>query len=99
MQIEVLELAKLEIDDAREYYNLQTEKLGDSFRDDIKSCIDRIVLFPELYPRVVQDIRKSLLHRFPYSLFYVIEDETIIVLSVAHQSRKPHYWVSDLVKD
>ena len=97
MQIEVLELAKLEIDDAQEYYNLQTNKLGDSFKDDVKACIDRIVLFPELYPRVVQDVRKSLLHRFPYSLFYIVESSTIIILSVAHQSRKPYYWVSKRV--
>ena len=99
MQIEILELAKLEIEDAQEYYNLLTDRLGDSFKDDVKGCIDRIVLFPELYPMVVQEIRKSLLHRFPYSLFYIVENDTIIILSVAHQSRKPYYWVSNRVEE
>ena len=98
MQINILELAKLELDDAQEYYNLQRDSLGDNFKDDVKGCIDRIVLFPELYPKVVKEIRKSLLHRFPYTLFYIIEDDVIIILSVAHQSRKPYYWVSDRTK-
>jgi len=98
MPIEILELAKLELEDAQEYYNLHSDGLGDKFKDDVKGCIDRIVLFPELYPKIVKEIHKSLLHRFPYTLFYIIENDMIIILSVAHQSQKPYYWVSSRVK-
>jgi len=93
MIVEILEYAKLEIDDAHEYYNLHQDKLGVSFKEDVKSCIDRIVKLPELYPKVSNDIRKSLLHRFPYTVFYAIKKDKILILSVAHQSRKPFYWV------
>jgi len=93
MQLEISEYAKYEIDDAVEYYNLQEDKLGDIFKMDVKNCIDRILISPNLYPNIVENIKRSLLHRFPYSIFYAIESEKIIILSVAHQSRKPFYWV------
>jgi hypothetical protein len=32
------------------------------------------------------------LRRFPYSLFFVIEDETLIVIACFHGSRDPAQW-------
>jgi plasmid stabilization system protein ParE len=91
VQLEISKHAKLEIDESYEYYNLQQDKLGNSFKSDIKSAIDRIIKLPTLYPIVVDNIRKSILHRFPFSIFYLIDHETIIILSIAHHSRKPFY--------
>ena len=36
--------------------------------------------------------RKLNTDRFPYQIVYLIEGETIIVVAVMHQSRKPGYW-------
>ncbi len=74
MTLKISKLAFLEIEDAKEYYNLQKATLGDTFKSDVKKSIER-----------------CLLHRFPYSIFYAISDDTILVLSVAHQHRKPFY--------
>ncbi len=95
MKLKILELASFEIEDARQYYNLQQTGLGDRFKKDVKKSIENIVLSPTLYPQVEKNIRRCLLHRFPYSIFYTTDDETIVVLSVAHQRRKPYYWVSE----
>jgi hypothetical protein len=38
-----------------------------------------------------------LIERFPYAVVYGIEDETIIVIAIAHTRRKPTYWVERLV--
>jgi len=93
MKVDILEHAKLEIDDAFEYYNLQQDGLGISFKNDVKTSIDRIVKLPELYPKASDNIRRSLLHRFPYSIFYTLLKDRILILAIAHQSRKPFYWV------
>jgi len=98
MQIEILEYAKLEIDNAYEYYNLQQDKLGDKFKNDVKKSIDTIRNFPKLYPIVESNIRRNILHRFPYSIYYALEKEKIIILAVAHQSRKPFYWIDNIDK-
>ncbi len=44
---------------------------------------------PELYQRVEGEIRRAVLRRFPYSLFYVIENEVILVLACMHHHQKP----------
>jgi plasmid stabilization system protein ParE len=91
MKLKILELASLEMDDGEEYYNLQQEKLGRSFKKDVQNAIDNIVSFPELYPKIESDLRRCILHRFPYSIFYTVDDDTIVILSIAHQRRKPYY--------
>ena len=91
MTLKISQLAFFEIEDAKEYYNLQNSTLGDTFKNDIKRSIESIKKFPNLYPNITNDMRRCLLHRFPYSIFYAITDNTILILSVAHQHRKPFY--------
>ena len=91
MILKISQLAFLEIEDAKEYYNLQNSTLGDTFKNDIKKNIESIKRFPNLYPNITNNMRRCVLHRFPYSIFYAITNSTILVLSVAHQHRKPFY--------
>jgi plasmid stabilization system protein ParE len=91
MTLKISQLAFLEIEDAKEFYNLQNPTLGDTFKNDIKRSIKSIEKFPNLYPNITSNMRRCVLHRFPYSIFYAITDSTILVLSVAHQHRKPFY--------
>ncbi len=95
MKLRVLELAYLEIEDSKEYYNLQQEKLGDRFKKEIQKSIDIILTSPELYPEIETDLRRCLMHKFPYAIFYTIDDETIVILSIAHQRRKPYRWIRE----
>ena len=91
MILKISKLAFLEIEDAKEYYNLQKPTLGDTFKNDIKKSIEHIKEFPHLYPNITDNLKRCVLHRFPYSIFYSIIDNTILILSVAHQHRKPFY--------
>jgi plasmid stabilization system protein ParE len=91
MTLKISQLAFLEIEDAKEYYNLQKPTLGDTFRNDVKKSIESIREFPNLYPNITNDLKRTLLHRFPYSIFYAVTNNTILILSVAHQHRKPFY--------
>ena len=91
MTLKISQLAFFEIEDAKEYYNLQNSTLGDTFKNVIKRSIESIKKFPNLYPNITNDMRRCVLHRFPYSIFYAITDNTILILSVAHQHRKPFY--------
>ena len=43
----------------------------------------------ELYQRVEDEIRRAVLRRFPYSLFYVIEQDLVVVLACMHHHQKP----------
>ena len=91
MILKISKLAFLEIEDAKDYYNLQKTTLGDNFKEDIKKSIKNIKNFPNLYPNITDDLKRCVLHRFPYSIFFSITNDTILILSVAHQHRNPFY--------
>jgi plasmid stabilization system protein ParE len=93
MTLEFSELAQTELEDARTYYNLQQEELGERFKEHIKQSIDIIVQLPTLYPKVTDELHRVVVHKFPYSIFYILLDERIIIVSIAHQHRKPFYEV------
>ena len=98
MKLEILELAQFEIEDSKDYYNLQQNGLGDVFKNDVKQTIDKICDSPKLYPIISNPIRRSLLHRFPFSIIYAIHNDTIVIVLIEHQSRRPFYWVDRLNK-
>jgi len=91
MQLHISKKAHIEIDDAKEYYNLQQENLGDIFKKDIQKSIDSIFSFPNLYPNITNDLKRCVLHRFSYSIFYTLQDDIILILTIAHQHQKPFY--------
>jgi plasmid stabilization system protein ParE len=91
MTLEISELASREILDAKEYYNLQQPGLGDRFFELIRESMDHLIVSPRLYPQVSPDLRRIILHKFPYSIYYALLDQSIVVVSVAHQHRKPFY--------
>jgi hypothetical protein len=43
---------------------------------------------------VDRDLRRMLLHRFPFSLVYSVEVDAILIVAVAHYGRRPGYWQS-----
>jgi len=93
MRVIFSKFAKQEIDDATRYYEVEFRGLGKQFRDEIKKAARRVVVYPEAWSVERGDIRKCLLHKFPYKLLYSIEEDHIFIIAVVHQHRKPDYWV------
>ena len=93
MNINYLKLAKLEFHDSIKYYEQQEKDLGKKLSDDIQASINRIKNFPNSYQKVSNQIRRCTLHRFPYNILYLFEEDTILIIAIAHQHRIPDYWV------
>lgn len=69
----------------------RAEGLSRLFLDEL----DRVVRLVRTYPLVATQFEpeiRRLFARFPYSLIYGIDQETIVVIAVAHQHREPRYW-------
>ena len=66
------------------------------------TSLDRIVRLVRTHPllatQIESEIRRFLFARFPYSLIYGIDHETIVVIAVAHQHREPRYWADRVDK-
>ena len=95
MRIVFLEPAHREMEEAIAYYNAHQSGLGDAFRKIIDETLSLISEMPLLFPTAHDPIRKAVLKRFPYTLFYSVDtlNETVIVVAVAHQHKKPQSFV------
>src|SRR6266576_2921258 len=84
--------AEEEMTGASIFYESASANLGVDFLDDVQRVIDLLRDHPLLGRPVGGDLRRALLHRFPFSLIYAVEPNAILVVAVAHQSRRPEYW-------
>ncbi|MGH9927620.1 MAG: type II toxin-antitoxin system RelE/ParE family toxin [Pyrinomonadaceae bacterium] len=84
--------AEEEMSEASLFYEAASTGLGNSFLDDVQRVVDRLREHPYLGRVVDRDLRKILLHRFPFSLIYSAETDAILIVAVAHYGRRPGYW-------
>jgi hypothetical protein len=86
-------IALKELEAAVAHYEGSCTGLGGEFKQVVKKAALRIAEYPEAWSIERGDIRKCLLHTFPYKLLYSVEPDHIFVIAVAHQHRQPDYWV------
>jgi plasmid stabilization system protein ParE len=86
--------AEQEYFDAIAFYDAEHPHLGDEFVEAVASASAFISGNPEAGRRVRPTVRRWVVKRFPYALFYVDEPERIYILAVAHHRRKPGYWLN-----
>jgi plasmid stabilization system protein ParE len=81
------------------YLELRTHGLGRRFFAEVRRAEHLIAEFPESAEEIRPGIRKRLLRKFRYSLIYSVEQGSVLILAVAHQSRRPEYWVGRVRRD
>lgn len=84
--------AEAELVDAAEYYEQRLNGLGAQFLDVVEAALDVVLSDPLRHASCGQGIRRYLLRRFPYALYYRAGAEEIRILAVKHHSRHPDYW-------
>jgi len=92
----LLRLAEQEMLDAKWYYEQQVPGLGQSFMDNIDVAVQDIAAHPFRWPVIRPNIRRRLVHRFPYGIFYRVDQDEIVILAIAHLRRRPMYWLDRL---
>jgi hypothetical protein len=81
--------ADAEISDVFRDYEAERAGLGVEFLDELHRIEGHLRLNPALYQSVDGEMRRAVLRRFPYGLFYVIDDGQVSVLACLHLHRKP----------
>jgi len=84
--------ARLDVEDAAFWYEDQRQGLGDRFTNELNTFLDRIAETPHQFPEVGDSVRRGLLHQFPYAVYFMLEEEKVVVLAILHQRRKPDLW-------
>ena len=53
---------------------------------------DRAAEQPLMFGMIHRHVRRALTRRFPYAIYFVIDDDRVTILRVLHQARKPSAW-------
>src|SRR5438552_16744624 len=86
--------ADAELAEAREWYAHQRQDLDLEFMQSIDDALSRIVANPNLYPVVYKSLRRAVIRRFPFAIFYEVAADEIQVIAVFHSRRDAERWRS-----
>lgn len=92
MIINLLQEAEEELIKAASFYEQQQSGLGIEFIREVRRTFNLISGSPKAAARVRKEIRRRLVRRFPFSVLYQEVEDSIQVIAIAHQRRKPRYW-------
>lgn len=74
------------------WYEENREGLGYEFLLSLDECVKTIQSNPFFSFNINDNVRRATLSRFPYSVYYTIENETVYIHLIMHQFRDPEKW-------
>ncbi len=81
--------AELDLVAVEDWYDRQRQGLGSEFRQAVDDLIGRVAENPLRYPERYRGIRRGVLRRFPYVLWYRPFEDFVVVLACVHGKRDP----------
>lgn len=93
LAIELGPAAREEFDEASDWYGEQESDLRSEFIESINETLMQIRRLPLSFPVVYGlDIRRALVSKFPYAVFFKQEERRILIYAIFHTSRNPLIW-------
>lgn len=86
------EAAEREIIAAAGSYESERPALSGAFIDELERAIQQILMHPLSCQVVNRTVRRKVLKRFPFNIMYSVKPDTIRILAIANQKRRPFYW-------
>ena len=84
--------ARLELEEAAQWYEASRPGLAAEFLDEFDRGVQMILDAPNAWHPLEGGIRRYRLDRFPYGIIYKMRDDEILIIAVAHLHRHPGYW-------
>ncbi|NKC10749.1 MAG: type II toxin-antitoxin system RelE/ParE family toxin [Gammaproteobacteria bacterium] len=84
--------ADADLEEAAHWYEEQVDDLGSEFLDESLRTISRISKHPASYPLMFQNVRRAMTRRFPFCVYFIEENDEIVVIAVMHGTRHPSRW-------
>ena len=93
LPIKLPDVAEVEASEAIDWYEKEEIGLGTKFREAIEAATSLIQKRPLAFPVVHgSHVRKAQIHKFPFTIFFTIQADRILVYSIFHNSRNPMIW-------
>jgi toxin ParE1/3/4 len=90
--IEAAPAVEADVEAAYDWYESEKAGLGLEFLEELRAAYHRILDHPFGYHDLRAGIRRALTRRFPYAVYFSIEDETIVIVAVLSTARDPAEW-------
>jgi hypothetical protein len=78
--------------EAAAYYEDCEPGLGLDFSREVYASIQNALDYPTMWPEIEDEVRRCLVHRFPFGVLYSLEPHGIFILAIMHLHRDPDYW-------
>ena len=86
--------AEADLREARTWYEDIRLELGDHFALAVDAAVEAIAKNPLQFPAVYRGRRRAGVRRFPYGIFYEVQEHRIVVIACFHARRDPKRWQS-----
>ncbi|MEY2879730.1 MAG: hypothetical protein RLZZ15_2110 [Verrucomicrobiota bacterium] len=84
--------AEAELIEAARYYEQEVPTLGAQLLDAVDRAVAVILSAPERWRPIEADVRRYLMPRFPFAIYYRVLPDHVRILAFKHHSRHPDYW-------
>jgi toxin ParE1/3/4 len=84
--------AKSDLRQAARWYERQGPGVGREFVAEVEAALNRIGENPLQYQTIYGEVRRAIPHKFPYGVFYRVEQDNIVVFAIVHLHRDPASW-------
>jgi toxin ParE1/3/4 len=93
MKIQFAQEARAElVDNIRRYAREAGSAQAKAFRAEVRHMSTLIVTHPDMGAPTVGGCRFMVLDRFPFSIVYRRNADTLTIIAIAHHRRRPGYW-------
>ena len=91
-QVRLTKAAERDLEQAAGWYHQEAPHVSPRFRLALREAQVRIGETPLAYPVIRRDLRRAVVHEFPYSIYFRLQKETILVVAITHHARHPRSW-------
>ena len=84
--------ARRDIRSIQAWYEGEAPHMTAAFEQELDTLLARIEENPLLHPKIYGEIRRALMHRFRYAVYYTVKDQDISVHAILHQARDEGKW-------
>jgi toxin ParE1/3/4 len=89
--------AEEDLSEAFTWYEERRKGLGHDFLLQINAALRFLERNPLVFPEMYKGVRRHLIKRFPYKIFYLVEGQKVIILGVIYAGRDPE-WIKKRIK-
>jgi plasmid stabilization system protein ParE len=92
MRVSFHPAAAAEVERAQAWYEERSIFAAAGFLQELTRALQRIRVAPMRYPPAESGTRRIVFEQYPFSIFYLVRRDEVVIIAVAHQRRRPGYW-------